>query len=74
MTSDRMQICGKRNRHARSALVKQESACYIWTARLLALPSKQMWTEGLAPSGALELPGDDGVRDETSGRSRGVTT
>lgn len=59
----------------RSALVKQnQPACYIWTARLLALLSKQMWTEGLAPSGAFVLPGDDGVRDETSGRSGGVTT
>lgn len=52
----------------------ESALCYIWTARLLALLSKQMWKKGLALSGAFLLPGDDGVRDEPSGRQQGVAT
>ena len=39
----------------------------VWTVRLLALLSKQMWNRGLALPGAFLLSGDGGVRDETSG-------
>lgn len=66
------QIRGKRKLYGRRGHRRNWPVRYIWTVWLLALLSKQMWNGGLALPGAFLLSGDDGVRDETSGRKESV--